>query len=130
MRLAEAARRVAGARFAQRQTHLPIETRGCAAIWDEGRQHLTHYAPIQVIHPLRSTLTARLRLGELQVTVRSPDVGGGFGQKIALYREELGVAALARALSQPVRWHEIGCRTCPPPRTRVALPSDRPQRRR
>ena len=48
----------------------------------------------------------RLRLKESQVTVISPDVGGGFGQKIALYREELTVAALARQLKRPVRWRE------------------------
>ena len=35
-----------------------------------------------------------------------PDIGGGFGQKITLYREELTVAALARALGRPVRWRE------------------------
>jgi aerobic carbon-monoxide dehydrogenase large subunit len=101
------AEHVVEASFSQeRQTHLPIETRGCAAIWDEGRRHLTYYAPNQVIHPLRSTLAARLRLNESQVTVVSPDIGGGFGQKIALYREELTVAALARALRRPVRWRE------------------------
>jgi aerobic carbon-monoxide dehydrogenase large subunit len=99
--------RVIEAVFSQhRQTHLPIETRGCAAIWDDGRKHLTYYAPSQVPHPLRSALAARLRLGESQVTVISPDIGGGFGQKIALYREELTVAALARALKRPVRWRE------------------------
>lgn len=90
----------------QRQTHLPIETRGCAAIWDDGRQHLTYYAPNQVPHPLRSMLAARLRLSESQITVIVPDIGGGFGQKIALYREELTVAVLARALKRPVRWRE------------------------
>ena len=40
------------------------------------------------------------------MTVISADVGGGFGQKIALYREELTVAALARHLGRPVRWRE------------------------
>ena len=99
--------RVIEAVFSQhRQTHLPIETRGCAAVWDEGRQHLTFYAGNQVPHPLRSALAARMRLGESQITVISPDIGGGFGQKIALYREELTVAALARALKRPVRWRE------------------------
>src|SRR5258708_409533 len=47
-----------------------------------------------------------LRLSESQVTVISPDIGGGFGQKIALYREELTCAALSRALRRPVRWRE------------------------
>lgn len=89
-----------------RQTHVPIETRGCIAEWDAGRQHLTFHVGNQVIHPYRTSLAARLGLKESQVTVISPDVGGGFGQKIALYREELTVAALARALGRPVRWRE------------------------
>jgi carbon-monoxide dehydrogenase large subunit len=101
------AHKVVEARFAQaRQTHAPIETRGCAAVWDEGRRHLTFHIGSQVPHPLRTQLAGRLRLKESQVTVISPDVGGGFGQKIALYREELTVAALARQLRRPVRWRE------------------------
>ena len=99
--------RVVEAAFAQhRQTHVPIETRGCAAVWDEGRQHLTFYIGNQVPHPLRTSLAGRLRLKESQVTVICPDAGGGFGQKIALYREELTVAALARHLRRTVRWRE------------------------
>ncbi|MGH8721259.1 MAG: xanthine dehydrogenase family protein molybdopterin-binding subunit, partial [Burkholderiales bacterium] len=101
------AHKVVEARFAQaRQTHAPIETRGCAAVWDEGRQHITFHIGSQVPHPLRTQLAGRLRLKESQITVISPDVGGGFGQKIALYREELTVAALARHLRRPVRWRE------------------------
>ncbi len=95
------------ASFSQhRQTHVPIETRGCLAIWDEGRQHLTFHVGNQAPHPLRTQLARRLSLSESQVTVICPDVGGGFGQKIALFREELTVAALARQLKRPVRWRE------------------------
>lgn len=102
-----AAHKVVESSFSQhRQTHLPIETRGCIAVWDEGRQHLTFHVGTQVPHPYRTTLAGRLKLAESQVTVLSPDVGGGFGQKIALYREELCVAAIARALKRPVRWRE------------------------
>jgi carbon-monoxide dehydrogenase large subunit len=89
-----------------RLTHLPIETRGLAAVWDEGRQHLTVHIGNQVPHPYRSQVAARMRLSESQVTVVSPDVGGGFGQKIALYREELTVCAASRQLRRPVRWRE------------------------
>ncbi len=89
-----------------RLTHLPIETRGLAAVWDEGRQHLTVHIGMQVPHPYRSQVAARMRLSESQVTVVSPDVGGGFGQKIALYREELTVCAASRQLKRPVRWRE------------------------
>ncbi|HTI17227.1 MAG TPA: xanthine dehydrogenase family protein molybdopterin-binding subunit [Trinickia sp.] len=101
------AHRVVEARFSQqRQTHVPIETRGCAASWDAGRNHLTFHIGTQAPHPLRTQLAARLTLDESQVTVISPDVGGAFGQKIVLYREELTVAALARHLGRPVRWRE------------------------
>ncbi|MGI9424847.1 MAG: xanthine dehydrogenase family protein molybdopterin-binding subunit, partial [Hyphomicrobiaceae bacterium] len=99
--------KIVTARFHQhRQTHVPIETRGCLAIWDAGREHLTFHIGNQVPHPLRTALAGRLGLSESQVTVIVPDVGGGFGQKIALYREELTVAALARHLKRPVRWRE------------------------
>ncbi|MDB5404240.1 MAG: xanthine dehydrogenase [Rhodopila sp.] len=101
------AHRVVEARFSQhRQTHAPLETRGCCAIWDAGREHLTMHIGNQAPHPYRTQLAARLGLSESQVTVICPDIGGAFGQKIALYREELTVAALARALNRPVRWRE------------------------
>lgn len=99
--------RVVESTFSQhRQTHLPIETRGCIADWDVGREQLTFQVGTQAPHPYRSTLAARLRLAESQVTVISPDVGGGFGQKIALYREELTVAVASMQLGKPVRWRE------------------------
>jgi carbon-monoxide dehydrogenase large subunit len=101
------AARIVEARFSQaRQTHAPLEPRGCIADWDAGRQHLTFRAGTQAPHPLRTALATRLRLKETQVTVISPDVGGSFGLKIALLREELAVAAIAIAFARPVRWQE------------------------
>ena len=105
-RFAEA-HQIVEARFAQgRQTHAPLEPRGCCAVWDPGREHLTVHTGNQAPHPYRTQLAARLGIGESQVTVICPDIGGAFGQKIALYREELAVAALARALGATVRWQE------------------------
>lgn len=101
------AHRVVAAEFHQhRQTHAPIETRSCCAVWDVGRQHLTMHGGNQAPHPFRTQLAARLGLRETQVTVICPDIGGSFGQKIALFREELTIAALARELGRPVRWRE------------------------
>src|SRR5207237_9698819 len=71
-----------------------------------GLEHLTVHIGNQVPHPFRSQVAARMRLSESQVTIVSPDVGGGFGQKIALYREELTVCAASRQLKRPVRWRE------------------------
>ncbi|MCR9061451.1 MAG: xanthine dehydrogenase family protein molybdopterin-binding subunit [Rhodobacteraceae bacterium] len=98
---------VVEARFSlHRHTHAPLETRGCIADWDVGCEHLTFHVGTQAPHPYRGQLAGRLRLSESQVTVISPDIGGGFGQKITLYREELAVAALSRHLGRPVRWRE------------------------
>lgn len=99
--------RIVSARFAQhRQTHVPMEPRGCVADWDAGREHLTMIVGTQAPHPYRTALAARLGLSESQVTIRSPDMGGGFGQKIVLLREELACAAASRLLARPVRWRE------------------------
>ncbi|MCL2581170.1 MAG: molybdopterin-dependent oxidoreductase [Streptosporangiales bacterium] len=99
--------RVVRTRFShQRMTHAPMETRGCAAVWDAGRGELTVHTGTQVPHPFRTQLAARLRLREDQVRVIVPDVGGAFGQKLVVYREDVVVAALAMRLGRPVRWRE------------------------
>ncbi|MGH7104738.1 MAG: xanthine dehydrogenase family protein molybdopterin-binding subunit, partial [Acetobacteraceae bacterium] len=52
-----AAPRVVTARFEQhRQTHVPMEPRGCIAIWDAGREHLTMITGTQAPHPYRTAL--------------------------------------------------------------------------
>jgi carbon-monoxide dehydrogenase large subunit len=101
------AHRVVHARFHQgRQTHAPMEPRGCLAHWLPGDETLTFWHSTQIPHPVRSALAARLGIPESAVRVIAPDVGGGFGQKIPLYREELTAAAASRLLGRPVRWIE------------------------
>src|SRR3989475_1307882 len=102
-----AADRVVAVRFHQgRQTHVPLEPRGCLASWLPGDETLTFWHSTQIPHPMRSALAARLGIPESAVRVITPDVGGGFGQKIPLYREELTTAAVSRRLGRPVRWIE------------------------
>jgi aerobic carbon-monoxide dehydrogenase large subunit len=102
-----AADRVVEARFHQgRQTHAPMEPRGCLASWLPGDETLTFWHSTQIPHPMRSALAARLGIPESAVRVIAPDVGGGFGQKIPLYREELTTAVASRLLGRPVRWIE------------------------
>lgn len=105
-RLAGAYRVVEAAFHQHRQTHAPMEPRGCCAMWDAGREHLTMHVGNQAPHPYRTSLAARLGLEETQITVICPDIGGAFGQKIALSREDLVCAALSRVLRRPVRWRE------------------------
>jgi carbon-monoxide dehydrogenase large subunit len=90
----------------QRLTHVPIEGRGVLAIWDKGRAELSFHSGQQTAHVTRTLLAKRLGLSENQVRVISPDIGGAFGLKIPLFREELTVAAMAIALDRPIKWAE------------------------
>lgn len=99
--------RIVEARFrSPRLTHVPIEPRGVVAHWEEGRRELTLYTGQQTAHVARTRLAARLGLRENQVRIVSPDVGGAFGQKIPVYREDITIAAMAIHLQRPVKWIE------------------------
>jgi carbon-monoxide dehydrogenase large subunit len=60
----------------------------------------------QVPHIVRTAIADTLGLAEHLVRVVAPDVGGGFGQKCAVGREELAVAAAAALTRRPVKWVE------------------------
>lgn len=90
----------------QRQAHAPMENRGCVASWNPGDESITLWNSTQVPHPMRTTLAARLHISESRARVITPDVGGGFGQKIPLFREELSCCVLSRRLGRPVKWIE------------------------
>src|SRR4029453_2080011 len=75
-----AADRVVGVAFPQgRQTHVPMEPRGCLGSWQPGDETLTFWHSTQIPHPMRSALAARLGIPERAVRVITPDVGGAFG---------------------------------------------------
>jgi carbon-monoxide dehydrogenase large subunit len=82
----------------------PLETRGAISEWEGDRLH--HWTPTQRPHGIRDTLAAYLGCEPSAIRLRTPDVGGGFGVKIGVAREELVVAVLARQLARPVRWYE------------------------
>jgi carbon-monoxide dehydrogenase large subunit len=85
---------------------VPLEGRAIAARPERGRTALTVWVSTQIPHWFRTMLAAALGLGEGQVRVIVPDVGGGFGCKVQLYPEELLVAHAALRLGRPVRWTE------------------------
>jgi carbon-monoxide dehydrogenase large subunit len=60
----------------------------------------------QVPHQVRSGVAQALGVPERTVRVIAPDVGGGFGLKCVVGREELAVAAAALRLRRPVLWVE------------------------
>jgi carbon-monoxide dehydrogenase large subunit len=90
----------------QRQNHSPLETRGCVADWDSKEQTLVLYTSTQSPHITRDSFARLLDLPAESIRVIAPDVGGAFGQKAFLQREEVVVSILARTLGRPVKWIE------------------------
>jgi aerobic carbon-monoxide dehydrogenase large subunit len=85
----------------------PIETRGIVAKWDARANQLTVWDTTQAPVFLRNGLAAMLGLGERQVRVIAPFVGGGFGPKIMLfYPEEVVLPWAAMKLNRPIKWIE------------------------
>ena len=82
----------------------PIECRGVIADYRAGS--LTLYSATQVPHFVRLFMALLLGLGEDHVRVIAPDVGGGFGQKLQVYGEELLACWASRKLGLPVKWIE------------------------
>ncbi|MEJ8652645.1 xanthine dehydrogenase family protein molybdopterin-binding subunit [Streptomyces sp. MS1.AVA.3] len=89
-----------------RQNALPLETRGVVAHWDDREEQLVLQTCTQVPHQVRTVASRSLRLHERAVRVVVPDMGGGFGQKCVVGREEIAAAAAALRLRRPVKWIE------------------------
>ncbi|MGH3154917.1 MAG: xanthine dehydrogenase family protein molybdopterin-binding subunit, partial [Streptosporangiaceae bacterium] len=85
---------------------LPLEGRACLAERDDRDDQLVLHVSTQVPHQVRSGVAQALGLPERAVRVIAPDVGGGFGLKCVVGREEVAVAAAALRLRRPVRWTE------------------------
>src|SRR5262245_54678123 len=83
---------------------VPMEPRGVLARYDAGSDELTVWLTTQNPFLSRADLSAVLGFPEQRLRVIAPDVGGGFGVKGPLYREEVIAATLARQLGRPVRW--------------------------
>jgi len=89
-----------------RQAALPLETRGASAHFDRSSGRLTMHASVQSPHVLRTALSDLLHVPEADIRVVAGDVGGAFGQKLPLAREDVVVAWLARRLRGTVSWIE------------------------
>jgi len=89
-----------------RQSAVPLETRGCVVDVDQGTGRTTVTASTQMPHLLRTGIAEVLRIPEQDVHVVAPDVGGAFGQKMCLSREDLVTVWLARHLKRRIAWIE------------------------
>jgi carbon-monoxide dehydrogenase large subunit len=89
-----------------RHQNVPMEGRGCVASYDADLGVMTVYAATQGVHVTKIAVAMRLGMEQDKVRVVAGDIGGSFGLKIGASREELAVAAAARAVGQPVKWVE------------------------
>lgn len=94
-------------RFAnQRLVPMSMETRGVLANWNAANEELVVWSSTQMPHIVRSYVAEMIGIGENQLRVIAPEVGGGFGAKSNVYREEALIPYLARKLGRPVKWIE------------------------
>jgi carbon-monoxide dehydrogenase large subunit len=87
-----------------RQVALAIEPRGVAANPDPMGKSLTVWLSTQGPHRARADLAGTLGIPENKIRLIAPDVGGGFGSKGPLYREDVLTSYLALKLRRPVKW--------------------------
>jgi len=83
-----------------------MEPRGVLARFDAAEERLDVWDSTQMPHRAKAVLVTALGLGEHQVRVVAPDVGGGFGPKAVFHPEELAIPAAALLLGQPIKWIE------------------------
>ncbi|MEA1903723.1 MAG: xanthine dehydrogenase family protein molybdopterin-binding subunit [Actinomycetota bacterium] len=89
----------------QRLAAIPLETSGAlASPREDGGLDL--WFGSQSAHAHKRGISKVLGLDPSLVHVKVPDVGGGFGAKIALYPEQALCGAIALDLGRSVRWHE------------------------
>jgi carbon-monoxide dehydrogenase large subunit len=87
-----------------RQVALAIEPRGVAANPDPMGKSLTVWLSTQGPHRARADLAVTLGIAENKIRLIAPDVGGGFGSKGPLYREDVLTSYMALKLRRPVKW--------------------------
>jgi carbon-monoxide dehydrogenase large subunit len=76
------------------------------AEWDGREDKLVLYTSTQVPYIVRTALADILGLPQQRIRVIAPDVGGGFGLKCVVSREEALVCIAAQRLRHPVKWTE------------------------
>lgn len=82
-----------------------METRACIADYDKAEKRWTLTLGSQGSHGMRDLIaTYVLKVDPKRIRVVTPDVGGGFGTKIFLYREYPLAMIAAEKLKRPVRW--------------------------
>jgi carbon-monoxide dehydrogenase large subunit len=84
----------------------PMETCGSLADYDRATGKLTVYMTSQAPHIVRAAVAMVAELPEQNIRIVTPDIGGGFGNKVPIYPGYV-IAILASILTEkPVKWIE------------------------
>jgi carbon-monoxide dehydrogenase large subunit len=84
----------------------PMETCGAVGDFDRVSGKLTLWCTTQAPHAHRTLYAMILGLPEHRIRVISPDVGGGFGNKVPVYPGYVCAAVGAMITGRPVKWME------------------------
>jgi len=87
-----------------RQVALAMEPRGVLANPDPFGKALTVWLSTQGPHRARAEIANVLGFPENRIHLIAPDVGGGFGSKGPVYREDVLACYLALKMRKPIKW--------------------------
>ncbi len=84
----------------------PLETCGVVADMDQVSGRLTIWSTAQAPHAHRTLYALITGLPEHKIRVISPDIGGGFGNKVPIYPGYLCAVTGSMITGRPVKWIE------------------------
>ncbi len=84
----------------------PMETCGALAYMDKVTGQLTIYSTTQAPHAHRTIYAMVAGLPEHKIRVISPDIGGGFGNKVGIYSGYVLAIVGSIVTGAPVKWME------------------------
>ncbi|MEM7430274.1 MAG: aerobic carbon-monoxide dehydrogenase large subunit, partial [Pseudomonadota bacterium] len=90
----------------QRVHPCPIETCGCVASMDKVNGQLTVWGTFQAPHAVRTVASLISNIPENKIRIISPDIGGGFGNKVGVYPGYICSIVGSIVLGVPIKWIE------------------------
>ncbi|MEM9629020.1 MAG: aerobic carbon-monoxide dehydrogenase large subunit [Pseudomonadota bacterium] len=90
----------------QRVHPCPLETCGCVASMDKVNGKLTLWGTFQAPHAVRTVASLISTIPEHNIRVISPDIGGGFGNKVGVYPGYICAIVASIVTGVPVKWIE------------------------
>ena len=92
--------------FYPRSHPSPLETCACVADINPATKHVTIYMTSQAPHAHRTLFAMVAGLPEQNIRIVSPDIGGGFGNKVPIYPGYVVATAASLVIGRPVKWVE------------------------